>query len=41
MAGPSKEDDRGLNRGIDSLRRERDSVRGLLEQASMEGSGGA
>ena len=37
MAGPSKEDDRGLNRRIDSLRRERDSVRRLLEQASMDG----
>ena len=37
MTGPSKEDDRGLNRRIDSLRRERDSVRRLLEQASMDG----
>ena len=37
MTGASKEDERGLNRRIDSLRRERDSVRRLLEQASMEG----
>ena len=37
MAGPSKEDGRGLNRRSDSLRRERDSVRRLLEQASMDG----
>ena len=37
MTGSSKEDERGLNRRIDSLRRERDSVRRLLEQASMDG----
>ena len=37
MTGASKEDERGLNRRIDSLRRERDSVRRLLEQASMDG----
>ena len=37
MTGPSNEDGRGLNRRIDSLRRERDSVRRLLEQASMDG----
>ena len=30
------EDDRSLNRRIDSLRRERDSVRRLLKQASMD-----
>ena len=29
------EDDRSLNRRIDSLRRERDSVRRLLKQASL------
>ena len=37
MTGSSKEDERGLHRRIDSLRRERDSVRRLLEQASMDG----
>ena len=37
MTGPSKEDARGLNRRSDSLRRERDSGRRLLEQASMDG----
>ena len=37
MTGASKEAERGLNRRIDSLRRERDSVRRLLEQASMDG----
>ena len=37
MTGPSEEDERGLNRRIDSLRRERASVRRLLEQASMDG----
>ena len=37
MTAPSKEDERDLNRRIDSLRRERDSVRRLLEQASMDG----
>jgi len=37
MTDASKEDERGLNRRIDSLRRERDSVRRLLEQASMDG----
>ena len=30
------EDDRSLNRRIDSLRRERDSVRRLLKQASLD-----
>ena len=37
MTDASQEDERGLNRRIDSLRRERDSVRRLLEQASMDG----
>ena len=37
MTDASKEDERGLNRRIDSLRRERDSIRRLLEQASMDG----
>lgn len=31
------EDDRSLNRRIDLFRRERDSVRRLLEQASLDG----
>ena len=37
MADDLLEDDRSLNRRIDSLRRERDSVKRLLEQASMGG----
>ncbi len=36
MADDLLEDDRSLNRRIDSLRRERDSVRRLLKQASMD-----
>ena len=36
MAGDLLEDDRSLNRRIDSLRRERDSVRRLLKQASLD-----
>lgn len=35
MADDLLEDDRSLNRRIDSLRRERDSVRRLLKQASL------
>mgnify|MGYP001231741851 FL=1 len=35
MPREAEEDERSLNRRIDSLRRERDSVRRLLEQASM------
>ena len=37
MSGEAEEDERSLNRRIDSLRRERDSVRRLLEQASLNG----
>ena len=36
MADDLLEDDRSLNRRIDSLRRERDSVRRLLKQASLD-----
>jgi len=36
MAGDLLEDDRSLNRRIDSLRRECDSVRRLLKQASLD-----
>jgi hypothetical protein len=36
VAGDLLEDDRSLNRRIDSLRRERDSVRRLLKQASLD-----
>ena len=36
MAGDLLEDDRSLNRRIDSLRRERDRVRRLLKQASLD-----
>ena len=37
MASGTGEDERSLNRRLDSLRRERDSVRRLLEQASLNG----
>ena len=37
MARDTKEDERSLNRRLDSLRRERDSVRRLLEQAALNG----
>jgi seryl-tRNA synthetase len=37
MSREAEEDERSLNRRIDSLRRERDSVRRLLEQASLNG----
>ena len=37
MSGEAEEDERSLNRRIDPLRRERDSVRRLLEQASLNG----
>ena len=37
MTRGAGEDERSLNRRIDSLRRERDSVKRLLEQASMDG----
>ena len=36
MADDLLEDDRSLNRRIDSLRREPDSVRRLLKQASLD-----
>ena len=36
MADDLLEDDRSLTRRIDSLRRERDSVRRLLKQASLD-----
>ena len=36
VADDPLEDDRGLNRRIDSLRRERDSVKRLLQQASLD-----
>ena len=36
VADDPLEDDRSLNRRIDSLRRERDSVRRLLKQASLD-----
>ena len=37
MASGTGEDERSLNRRLDSLRRERDSVRRLLEQAALNG----
>ncbi|MDE0706334.1 MAG: hypothetical protein OSB22_00895 [Candidatus Poseidoniales archaeon] len=37
MSREAEEDERSLNRRIDSLRRERDSVRRLLKQASLDG----
>ena len=37
MPREAEEDERSLNRRIDSLRRERDSVRRLLKQASLDG----
>jgi arginyl-tRNA synthetase len=37
MSREAEEDERSLNRRIDSLRRERDSVRRLLKQASLNG----
>jgi len=36
VADDPLEDDRSLNRRIDSLRRERDSVKRLLQQASLD-----
>ena len=37
MTSATGEGERSLNRRLDSLRRERDSVRRLLEQASLNG----